>query len=165
MTVHLSSIASVCFLPRKQEELAIFCVGQDLRRVAALRAWAAHRRLELRSLIGSYNGLTEMRFALVSADYAEVAPWTKAEESILLLDSADQNGERPAKLVFADGRVEDLGRFVSCSRYTALASPSWTYDPAAGKYFICVDDRICEHAVLTVPCAQTAAHSTAEATS
>lgn len=153
MTVYISSNTKGCFLPDKQEELVIFCVGQELRRVAALRAWAAHRRLDVRSLIGSYNGLTEMSFVVLAADYADVARWTRAEESVLFL-GVDQDGARHARLIFTDGRVEDLGHFVTCLRDTVFASPSWTYDPATDEYYICVQEISGEQAVLPVSPAQ-----------
>jgi len=140
MTIHLSLAIpgrSLAALPGK---LVIFCVGQELRRVAAFRAWAAHRRLNVRSLIGCYRGVTEMSFVIGAADYAEVAPWTRAEESVLFLGRVDRNGARTARLVFADGRAEDLGHFVTCSRESTLACSSWTYDPVADEHFICVKD-------------------------
>jgi len=140
MTIHLSSAALKRSLAAIQEELVIFCVGQDLRRVAAFRAWAAHRRLDVRSLIGCYRGVTEMSFVIGTADYEEVAPWTRTEESVLFLGRVYRNGVRPARLVFADGRAEDLGHFVTCSRETALSCYSWTYDPVADEHFICVKD-------------------------
>lgn len=163
MSVQISSTSAACFLPQKQEELVIFCVGQELRRVAAFRAWAAHRRLDVRSLVGSYNGVTEMSFVVAAADYAEVTRWTRAEESILFLGHNDQSGGRPARLVFADGRVEELGCFVSCPRDTALAAPSWTYDPATDEYFLCVDDRSHEHTVSPLSRAPTGAQNAVEA--
>lgn len=140
MTIHLSSASLKHSLAAIQRELVIFCVGQDLRRVAAFRAWAAHRRLDVRSLIGCYRGVTEMSFVIGTADYAEVAPWTRAEESVLFLGRVDRNRARPARLIFADGRAEDLGHFVTCSRETALSCSSWTYDPVADEHFICVKD-------------------------
>lgn len=140
MTIHLSSAIPERSLAALPGNLVIFCVGQELSRVAAFRAWAAHRRLDVRSLIGCYRGVTEMSFVIGTASYAEVAPWTRAEESVLFLGRGDRNGARPAKLVFADGRAEDLGHFVTCPRETALSCSSWTYDPVADEYFICVKD-------------------------
>lgn len=140
MTIHLSSATPGRSLAAIPGKLVIFCVGQELRRVSAFRAWAAHRGLNVRSLVGCYRGATEMSFVIGTADYAEVAPWTRAEESVLFLGRVDRNGARPARLVFADGRAEDLGHFVTCSRETALACSSWTYDPVADEYFICVKD-------------------------
>lgn len=140
MTIHLSSAALKHSLAAIQEELVIFCVGQDLRRATAFRAWAAHRGLDVRSLVGCYRGATEMSFVIMAADYTEVAPWTREEESVLLLGRSDRNGARAAALVFADGRAEDLGHFVTCPRETALSCSSWTYDPVADEYFICVKD-------------------------
>lgn len=140
MTIHLSSAIPGRSLAAMPGKLVIFCVGKDLRRVAAFRAWAAHRGLDVRSLVGCYRGATEMSFVITAADYTEVAPWTREEESVLLLGRSDRNGARAAALVFADGRAEDLGHFVTCSRETALACSSWTYDPVAGEYFICVEE-------------------------
>lgn len=140
MTIHLSSATSGRSLAAIPGRLAIFCVGQELRRVAAFRAWAAHRRLHVRSLVGCYRGATEMSFVIGTADYAEVVPWTRAEESVLFLGRVDRNGARPARLVFADGRAEDLGHFVACSRETAHSCYSWTYDPVVDEHFICVKD-------------------------
>lgn len=151
MTIHLSSAALKHSLAAIQEELVIFCVGQDLRRATAFRAWAAHRRLDVRSLVGCYRGATEMSFAVVAANYAKVAPWTRAEESVLFLGRVERNGARPARLLFADGRAEDLGHFITCSRETALSCSSWTYDPVAGEYFICVKDCGGNGAGLPVP--------------
>jgi hypothetical protein len=157
MTLHLSSAALKHSLAAIQEELVIFCVGQELRRVAAFRAWAAYRRLNVRSLVGCYRGATEMSFVIGTADYAEVAAWTRAEESVLLLGRVDRNGVRPARLVFADGRAEDLGHFVTCSRETALACSSWTYDPVADEHFICVNDTDDKVIRLPVPCVEPSA--------
>lgn len=140
MTIHLSSAIAERSLAALPGKLVIFCVGQELRRVAAFRAWAAHRRLNVRSLVGCYRGATEMSFVITAADYAEVAPWTSAEESVLFLGRVDRNGARTARLVFTDGRAEDLGHFITCSRETALDCSSWTYDPVADEHFICVKD-------------------------
>lgn len=140
MTIHLSSAALKHSLAAMPGKLVIFCVGQELRRVAAFRAWAAHRCLDVRSLVGCYRGATEMSFVIGTADFAEVAPWTRAEESVLFLGRVDRDGARAATLVFADGRTENLGHFVTCSRETALGCSSWTYDPVADEHFICVKD-------------------------
>ena len=163
MTVQIFATTTACFLPDKQEELVIFCVGQELRRVAAFRVWAAHRHLDVRSLIGSYNGITETSFVVVATDYAEVAIWTRAEESILFLGLANQNGDRPARLVFADGHVEGLGCFVSGPRNAVLASHSWTYDPAADQDFTCAKDGSREHAVPPLPRVHAGAYNPTEA--
>lgn len=140
MTIHLSSAIPERGLAAMPGRLVIFCVGQELRRVTAFRAWAAHRRLDVRSLVGCYRGATEMSFVIGTADYAEVAPWTRAEESVLFLGRVDRNRARPARLIFADSSAEDLGRFVTCPRETALSCSSWTYDPVADEHFICVKD-------------------------
>lgn len=125
-------------VPVAQEEFVVFCVGQDMSRIMAFRTWARHRDIGFKSLVGCYRGLMECSFIVKATDFPQVSVWTKEEESTLWVGQVDASGSRPAKLVYADGRTEDLGHLISCIRDTALQSDSWTYDPASDEYFICV---------------------------
>lgn len=126
---HSSSIGSRAFV--------IFCVGQDIRKVAAFRIWATSENIGFKSLKGCYNGQTEDSFIVALTDYPKVTPWTDGEDSVLVLGSCDARDRRPARLMFNDGSSHHLGLFHSCSREEALKRQSWTYDPTQNTYFIC----------------------------
>lgn len=122
--------------PSISESYVIFCVGQDPVKIAAFRAWATDRQLGFKSLKGCYKGQMEESFITNLKNLPYIQKWLLEEESILLLGPANARDVRPAELVYANGKTEELGKFFSVGPETAKRYQSWTYDPLTDNYFI-----------------------------
>ena len=129
----------------------IFAVGdQSLITEKAFMQWCVNSNIDYKSLIGSYNGVTEHSFIVNSDHIVSVAigGWLDKQDSILHLGHCDSRDRRPATLFYlADGKgfndpirkPESLGVFQSVSRAEAMAQMGWTFDPTLNEYFICKD--------------------------
>lgn len=123
----------------------IFCVGNDIAREAAFKAWAADNGIHVKSLIGSYNGVSERSFMVNYQDAVRCWDWYSNEETVLglapLWDPVHNRmlGSRPASLIYiSDYSVANkkIGFFTEQSKEYALAQPSYTFDPSTGKYWV-----------------------------
>lgn len=117
-------------------EYFIYCVGQDPVRIAAFMTWAFHEGVNIKPLIGKYEGKTERSFISNYKDFPMIEPFIKGQESILMLDRYDARDIPHARLVFQNGREVQLGRLIAVDKETALTCVSWTYDPVTGAYFV-----------------------------
>jgi hypothetical protein len=114
----------------------IFCVGQDPVRIAAFLTWAFHEKVNVKPLIGKYEGVTERSFIANYKHFPAIEPFLKNEESILMLDRYDARDQPRARLVYQNGKEVQLGKLVAVTKEVALSCASWTYDPATNAYFI-----------------------------
>jgi hypothetical protein len=127
--------------PIAAESYVVFSVANDLVAIAALRAWAAARKLGLKSIVGCYRDRSEYSFVVNARDYPQFQDWTRDQESFLILGPSGTRGRRPATLRYRDGTEEDLGVLHSCARDVALKEDFWTYDPSQSLHFICSKQR------------------------
>ena len=121
------------------ETYFIYCVGQTIPVINAFKAAMAHAGVPAKPLMGRYKGRREFSFISRMSDYDRIAPWLKAEESILHIHSYDSRDRPRATLRYMQsGREHDLGRLLPVSRDVALGQDAYTYDPTYKTYFICV---------------------------
>lgn len=114
----------------------IFCVGQDPVRIAAFIGWAFYEKVNIKPLVGKYEGKTERSFIANMDRYEDIEPFLKHEDSILVLHSYNARDTPQAKLVYQNGKVEHLGRLHAVTKEQAMQCASWTFDPLSGVYFI-----------------------------
>ena len=120
----------------KDDSYFIFCVGQDPIKMAAFISWTFYNKVNIKPLVGMYNGKSEHSFIANVKDYAKIEPFLINEESILVLDHFDARDTPVATLRYNDGRTVHLGQFKAVSKGVAHEKSSWTYDPLTKEYFV-----------------------------
>lgn len=120
----------------RKDQYFIFCVGQNPVRIAAFIGWAFHEKVNIKPLIGMYEGRAERSFIANMNRYPDIEPFLKNEESILVLHSYDARDVPQAKIVYQNGKEEPLGRLHAVTKEDAMQCVSWTFDPVSGAYFI-----------------------------
>ncbi len=118
------------------ETYFIFCVGQDPVRIAAFISWAFHQQVNIKPLLGKYEGKTERSFIANYRNFKDIEPFLKNEESILVIDRYDVRDIPRARLVYQNGKEVPLGRLYAVEKETAMQCSSWTYDPLTETYFV-----------------------------
>ena len=118
----------------------IFCVGNDIARESAFRAWAAENGIGFKNLTGKYKGTTERSFIVNFDNYFLCSHWFKDQESVLYLSPLYRNkqlfGERLAVLFYINGPRKDLGKWRNVCKEYALKQDAWTYDIDADQYWV-----------------------------
>lgn len=120
----------------KASEYFIFCVGQDPVRIAAFISWAFHNDVNIKPLVGKYEGQNERSFIANMDNYYDIEPFLKDQESILVLNRYDARDIPRARLIYQNGVEEELGRLVPVTKEEAMQCASWTFDPLSGTYYI-----------------------------
>lgn len=87
----------------------------------------------IKQVDGVYKGQKEKSFVVVGAtDNAILSlAWTFSQESVLKL-----HGDRHADLLYTNGVVEPLGKFVAVGQAEALKHDSYTYCPVNDTFYI-----------------------------
>jgi predicted alpha/beta hydrolase len=154
MTMHVNTAMATSGVqgwstPTPYDEFIIFCVGNDIARESAFRAWAAENKIGFKNLIGAYKGVTERSFIVNAKNGLSCWQWYAKEESILRLSSmyrADPKtglmrlyGTRLATLIFIHNKLTpylDFGHFIQVPRELALSKDAWTLDTTDNTYWI-----------------------------
>lgn len=119
-------------------EYFIYCVGQDPDRIAMFLNYCLIEDIGVKPIYGQYEGNPEESFVSNWRDFDRIKPWLQKEESVLFLDSATIHGHRKAKLLYMDGREQDIGIFFNVQKRIASAQSSFSYDPYMDQYYICM---------------------------
>lgn len=129
------------------QDYAVFSVGDHGVNDGAFIAYCKDNNLPFKPLEGSYKGVKETSFIMPRKSYERALKdgWLVGQESVLLLSTPHSLGGgqsyRDATLLFLEtGDTLALGHFVPRHKDYALAQEAWTFDPATGTYFVCVDD-------------------------
>lgn len=91
-------------------------------------------------LLGSYKNELETSYLVSAGALQHIidAGLVSNQESVLVLDEMTADKDRPAKIVyFAEGTPDDtIGKLTMVPKEEALASESWTFNPAVNRYFV-----------------------------
>jgi hypothetical protein len=140
--------------PSAYDSYVIFCVGHEIARQAAFKAWALANGIGFKSLLGSYKGQSETSFMVNDKQFFACDRWWADQETILRLSPLYRNGTlygtreaalwRPSMVRSAFGDdlfvqvkgPEPIGTMREVTREYALAQSCWTYDPQSGLYWV-----------------------------
>jgi len=123
--------------PTAYEKYMIFCVGNNIAKESAFRAWAVSNEIGFKNLQGRYKGTEERSFIVNRRNEAKVYPWFANEESVLYLSEMVRGRNRMAALHYLDDRPDALlGPWREVDRSYALKQDAWTYDPSADQYWV-----------------------------
>ena len=98
----------------------IFCVGPDPARIAAFISWAFSANVNIKPLVGQYEGRSERSFIANLNSYYDIEPFLKNEQSILVLHSYDARDIPQANLIYQNVIKEPLGRLLAMGKEQAM---------------------------------------------
>jgi len=131
--------------PSPYIECLIFCVGNNIGKESAFRAWAAEKGIGFKNLMGSYKGVSERSFLIAYEDSGTCQFWFRNEETVLHLSSMYRKNDKGLMQMFGarkatlldpkGGKVADLGILRIVTPEYALKQDNWTLDISRGTYW------------------------------